>query len=214
MKKVNIIVIGPPGAGKGTQSERISGELGIPHISTGDMLRQHSDLETEHGMARDYMDRGDLVPDKIVYSILDHRLKKRDTENGFVLDGFPRDISQARHLESMEKIDVVISLEVDKNNVIRRLTGRRICDSCGKTFHLDYKPPVKEGVCDKCGSDLVQREDDKKDVIEQRLKKYRDKTLPLKEFYRKKGVLRKVDGNKDIEAVWNDIKEMIEEFLR
>ncbi len=209
----NIVVLGPPGAGKGTQCEKISETYDIPHISTGKMLREHKDLETEHGTARDYMEKGDLVPDRVVYRILDHRLEKNDTKQGFVLDGFPRDMEQAKHLEERRELDLVISLEVDQEEIMVRLTGRRVCEDCGESFHIKFRPPEEEKVCDECGGDLIHRDDDKREVIEERLEEYRNKTLPLKEFYNDKDLLEEVDGNGSIEEVWKKTRQTLEETL-
>lgn len=209
MGKKKIAVLGPPGAGKGTQSEKVSEYLSVPHISTGDILRNHKDLETEHGKAKDFMDKGELVPDKLVFELLDHRLSKKDVENGFVLDGFPRDKDQAEHMEELGGLNLLVDLEVDDEVLVKRLSGRRVCEKCGETYHIRYNPPEKEGVCGSCGNSLTHREDDKPEVIRERLKQYHKKTEPLVKFYKEKDVLEKVDGSKSIEKVWEEVKEVL-----
>jgi len=215
---LRLIVFGPPGAGKGTQAERIAKKLGIPHVATGDVLREAVAKKTELGVkARGYMERGELVPDGIVVGIVEERLRRPDCEKGFVLDGFPRTLGQAEALDEMlEKlgtsIDVVINLETSEEEIIKRLSNRRTCRVCGAVYHLIFNPPKSPGRCDRCGGELYQREDDKEEVIKRRLKIYRVQTKPVIEYYREKSVLRTIDGNKSIEDVSRSIGELLEKL--
>ena len=197
---MNLILLGPPGAGKGTQAKRLVELLGIPQISTGDMLRAAVADRTELGLkAREFMDAGKLVPDEVVIGLVEDRLEKEDCKNGFMLDGFPRTGAQAETLTEMlnrktRSIDSVILLDVDDEDLVLRITGRRTCGSCGAIYHLTYSPPAEEGVC-KCGSkDLQQREDDNEITVRQRLKTYHAQTAPLISFYETRGVLKRIAG--------------------
>ena len=205
-----ITVLGPPGAGKGTQCQKIADYLDVPHISTGEMLRKHKDLETEHGKASDYMDRGEYVPDRLIFRILDRRLEKPDAEEGFVLDGFPRDMDQVEHLEKRGGVELVLMIDIDEEEAVRRLSGRRSCQNCGTSFHTEFDPPEEEGVCDRCGGELVQRDDDRPEVIRERFEEYQEKTVPVIEHYREEETAIAVNGSKRIEEVWNDIKRILE----
>ncbi|MBR3870419.1 MAG: adenylate kinase [Clostridia bacterium] len=189
---MRLILLGAPGAGKGTQAERISEKYNIPTVSTGNLLRAAVAAGTELGMkAKSYMDSGSLVPDELVVSLLAERIAEDDCKNGFILDGFPRSVRQAEVLEEMGvTVDKVLSLEVTDENIIARLAGRRACLKCGATYHIESKPPVKEGVCDKCGAELIIRDDDKVETIQKRLETFHSQTEPLKDFYGKKGILR------------------------
>ncbi|MDQ0256026.1 adenylate kinase [Evansella vedderi] len=212
---MNLILMGLPGAGKGTQAEKIVEKYGIPHISTGDMFRSAIKNGTELGLkAKAFMDEGNLVPDEVTVGIVRERLSKDDCKNGFLLDGFPRTVAQADALEEMlqglgRKIDHVLYIEVPKEDLFKRLTGRWICPTCGATYHEIYNPPKVSGKCDKDGSDLIQREDDKPETVGKRLEVNLEQTQPLVDFYTDKGYLRKLDGNKEINEVFEDIDGII-----
>jgi len=207
MKK-NIVILGPPGAGKGTQATKIANHYDIPHISTGEILRNNKDMETEYGTPRDYIDDGEFVPDELMLAILQKRLEEPDTKEGFVLDGFPRNLKQAEMMEEIADITLTLYLEVSEDNILERLTGRRRCVECGATYHIDYDPP-RNGACDNCGGKLIQRKDDRKEVVMKRLETYEEETHPMVEMYREEGVLREVDGNPSIKEVWERIKTIL-----
>lgn len=214
-EEMKIIMLGAPGAGKGTQAKMIAENYKIPHISTGDMFRLNIKNGTELGMeAKKYMDQGLLVPDELTVRIFLDRVAQDDCKNGYVLDGFPRTIPQAQVLEDAldklgDKIDYAIDVEVPDENIIRRMGGRRACTSCGATYHIEHVPPKKEGICDACGQELVLRDDDKPETVEKRLRVYQEQTAPLLEFYTAKGVLRSVDGTKDMKDVFKEITEIL-----
>lgn len=207
--------MGPPGAGKGTQAERIVEAFGIPHISTGDAFRLAMSQGTPLGVqAKSFVDQGLLVPDEITNGIVKERLEKPDCDKGFLLDGFPRTIAQAEALDKMlssmgKRIDHVINLKVDRSLLLDRLTGRRICKSCGATYHVLFNPPKKESVCDKCSGQLYQRSDDTEEKVGTRLDEYTNKTAPLLEYYANKGLLREVDGQQDIDEVTAAIASLL-----
>jgi len=212
---MNLILLGPPGAGKGTQAKIIMDKYGIPQISTGDMLREAVAKGTELGKkAKEYMTQGKLVPDEIVIGIVKERLKQKDCEKGFILDGFPRTLAQAEALDRImgemgKKIDAVINVNVPEEEVVRRIAYRRTCRNCGAIYHLIYNPPKKPGICDKCGGELYQREDDKEETVRERYRVYKKNTEPLIEYYKKKGILFDVDGTKDIEGVKREILDIL-----
>lgn len=197
---MNLILLGAPGAGKGTQAEKICEKLSIPAISTGNMLREAMANGTEMGLqAKSFIDAGKLVPDEVVIGIIRERLAAEDCRNGFILDGFPRTIPQAEALDNMGvRIDKVIDIEVSDEKIAARLSGRRVCLKCGATYHTEYKKPKTEGVCDVCGDELVQRKDDMPETVLDRLKTYHEQTEPLKGYYEKKGILRVVEGQEDV----------------
>ena len=197
---MNLILLGAPGAGKGTQAEKICEKLSIPAISTGNMLREAMANGTEMGLkAKSFIDAGKLVPDEVVIGIINERLKADDCKNGFILDGFPRTIPQAEALDNMGvRIDRVIDIEVPDDKIASRLSGRRVCMKCGATYHTAYKKPKQEGICDVCGEKLVQRKDDMPETVLDRLKTYHEQTEPLKGFYEKKGILRVVEGQEEV----------------
>ncbi|MBR5406754.1 MAG: adenylate kinase [Lachnospiraceae bacterium] len=205
---MKIIMLGAPGAGKGTQAKMLAEKYGIPHVSTGDIFRANIKEQTELGMeAKKYMDQGLLVPDELTVKILLDRVAKDDCKNGYVLDGFPRTIPQAEVLDKAvaelgESIDYAINVDVKDENIIRRMSGRRACLKCGATYHIEHIPPKQEGICDKCGSELVLRDDDKPETVEKRLKVYHEQTQPLIDFYSKKGILKEVDGSQDMKDVF------------
>ena len=205
---MKIIMLGAPGAGKGTQAKMIAEKFQIPHVSTGDIFRANIKNGTELGKeAKKYMDQGQLVPDELTVKILLDRVAQADCANGYVLDGFPRTIPQAEVLDEAlsklgEKIDFAINVDVPDENIVRRMSGRRACLSCGATYHIEHIPPKKEGICDVCGQPLVLRDDDKPETVLNRLKVYHDQTQPLIDFYSKKGVLQSVDGTVDQKVVF------------
>ena len=213
---MKIIMLGAPGAGKGTQAKMIAAKYQIPHISTGDIFRANIKNGTELGMeAKKYMDQGQLVPDELTVKILLDRVAQPDCSEGYVLDGFPRTIPQAEVLDSaLEKlgdsIDFAIDVDVPDENIVRRMSGRRACLSCGATYHIEHIPPKQEGVCDTCGQPLVLRDDDKPETVLKRLKVYHEQTQPLIDFYTKKGVLRSVDGTVDMNDVFEAIVNVLE----
>ena len=197
---MNIIFLGAPGAGKGTQAEVVSEKLNIPSVSTGNILKAAVKNGTKIGLeAKSYMDKGALVPDEVVIGIIKERLDEDDCKNGFILDGFPRTVAQAQALDKMGvKIDKVIEIVVPDEMIKQRLSGRRACMNCGATYHVDFKPTAKEGICDKCGNEIVQRDDDKPETIEKRLKVYYEQTAPLKGYYEAQGKLVSVEGQSDV----------------
>lgn len=197
---MNLILLGAPGAGKGTQAENICEKLSIPAVSTGNMLREAMANGTEMGLkAKSFIDAGKLVPDEVVIGIINERLKQDDCQNGFILDGFPRTIPQAEALDEMGvRIDRVIDIEVPDEKIASRLSGRRVCLKCGATYHTEFKKPKADGVCDACGDALVQRKDDMPETVLDRLKTYHEQTEPLKGFYEKKGILRVVEGQEEV----------------
>lgn len=208
---MKIIMLGAPGAGKGTQAKQIAAKYEIPHISTGDIFRANIKEGTALGMeAKSYMDKGQLVPDELTVKILLDRVAKDDCKNGYVLDGFPRTIPQADVLDEAvtklgEKIDFAINVDVPDENIIRRMSGRRACLKCGATYHVVSIPPKKEGICDACGEELVIRDDDKEETVKARLEAYHKQTQPLIDYYNNKGILKEVDGTKDMNDVFADI---------
>lgn len=213
-----IILLGPPGAGKGTQAEKIIKEYQLAYVSTGDILRSAVREQTNLGRkAKQYMDQGQLVPDELVVAIVKDRLADPDCAKGALLDGFPRTVAQADFLEKALpetgiKIDKVLSIEVDEEELIERLTGRRVCSECGANFHLKFKPPKVRNVCDLCGGDLYQRDDDTFETVKERLEVYRKQTEPLIAYYEEKGLLSPIDGNQDIDAVNDQVNIILEKI--
>ena len=207
--------MGLPGAGKGTQAEQIVDKYEIPHISTGDMFRSAIKEGTDLGLqAKSFMDKGELVPDEVTIGIVRERLSKDDCERGFLLDGFPRTVPQAEALETIlsdlnREIDFVINIDVEKELLMERLTGRRICKSCGSTYHLVFNPPATEGVCDRCNGELYQRADDNEETVQNRLEVNLKQTKPLLDFYETKGYLRNINGQQDIRKVFADLDELL-----
>ena len=214
---MKIIMLGAPGAGKGTQAKMIADKYQIPHISTGDIFRSNIKEGTELGKeAKTYMDKGLLVPDELTVKILLDRVAKDDCKNGYVLDGFPRTIPQAEVLDEAlaklnDKIDYAIDVDVPDENIIRRMSGRRACLACGATYHIEHIPPKTEGICDRCGKELVQRDDDKEETVKNRLNVYHEQTQPLIEYYTKKGILKTVDGTVDMKDVFAAIVKILGE---
>lgn len=208
---IRLILLGAPGAGKGTQAEILSRELGIPTISTGNILRAAVKAGTEVGLrAKAFMDAGKLVPDEVIIGIISERLAQPDCANGYILDGVPRTIPQAETMEKMGvKIDCALSIEVEDEVIIRRMSGRRTCRNCSQTFHVESNPPKKEGVCDFCGGELHIREDDKPETVRSRLDTFHRETEPLKDFYAKRGLLRSVDNRPSIEATTAEIRKAL-----
>ena len=208
---MNIVLLGPPGAGKGTQGVVLSKSYQIPHISTGDILREAVKKETPLGkLAKTFMDSGELVPDEVVVGMVVDSLGQDDTKKGYILDGFPRTLKQAEELDAAlnkisSGIDMALYFEIPENIAIDRLTGRRVCKSCGANFHIKNIPPKKEGVCDKCGAELFQRPDDKLETVKNRLKVYELQTRPLIEYYTKKGILKKVSGALDVKDLFKEL---------
>lgn len=213
---MKIIMLGAPGAGKGTQAKRIAAKYGIPHISTGDIFRANIKNGTELGQkAKVYMDQGLLVPDELVVDLIMDRFTEPDCVKGYVLDGFPRTIPQAKALDDAlakngEAVEYAIDVDVPDENIISRMFGRRACVGCGATYHLVTIPPKKEGICDTCGGELILRDDDKPETVQKRLKVYHDQTQPLIEYYKSKGILKTVDGTNDPETTFNDVVAIIE----
>ena len=207
-----ILLLGPPGAGKGTQSANLVEEFGIEHVTTGDALRSNkdmdiSDLDTEYDTPGEYMDRGELVPDEVVNAIVEKALTSAD---GFVLDGYPRNMDQARELEGMTNLDVILSLSVSESELIDRLTGRRVCDDCGTNYHVEFDQPETEGVCDECGGELIQREDDTEEAVRNRLDVFDENTPPVIEYYSGNDEFVEIDGEQSLSAVWEDIRDAVE----
>lgn len=205
---MKIVLLGPPGAGKGTQAKQICNSYSIPHISTGDMFRKNISEKTELGIkAKGYMDKGLLVPDALTISIVKDRLGEDDCKNGFLLDGFPRTVEQAEafNLFLGEKIDAALLIQVPRESILDRMTGRRVCPVCGASYHLKFNPPKIDNKCDNCGSTLIQRKDDNEETVKDRIDVYYKQTEPLANFYKSAGVLCTVDGSHDIKVVFNDI---------
>jgi len=213
---VKIVMLGAPGAGKGTQAKKIADKWQVPHISTGDIFRANIKNGTELGnKAKSFMDQGLLVPDELVVDLVVDRVKQEDCANGYVLDGFPRTIPQAAALDKAlaaigGKIDFAINVEVPDENIINRMSGRRACVACGATYHLVHIPTKVEGICDRCGAELILREDDKPETVKKRLDVYHEQTQPLIDYYTKQGVLEEVDGTKDMEEVFAAIVKVLE----
>ena len=212
---IGLVLFGAPGAGKGTQAKKITAEFGIPQISTGDLLRAEVKSGTQLGReARKYMDSGALVPDAVILEMIGARLQKGDTNNGFILDGFPRTIPQAEGLGNMlESLDrmltQVISIEVPFDKLITRITGRRLCSQCGADFNVAFRPPRREGICDLCGGKLIQRDDDQEETVRNRLDVFQEQTAPLLAYYENQNLVQRVDGDRDVNAVFADIAEIL-----
>lgn len=211
---MRIILLGPPGAGKGTQAKSIVEKYGIPHISTGDIFRKNISEGTELGnKAKDYMDKGLLVPDELVVDLVKSRLDEDDCEKGFLLDGFPRTVAQADALNSVlsedNKLDKVVNIEVNKEALVKRITGRRMCRDCGAAFHVEFNPAKEADKCDLCGGELYQRNDDTEETVGKRIEVYFEQTMPLVEFYTNQKILVTIDGQQDIKKVFEDIVEAL-----
>jgi adenylate kinase len=211
MSAKHILLLGAPGAGKGTQSKRLADEYDLEHVTTGDALRANkdmdiSDMDTEYDTPRAYMEAGELVPDDVVNAIVAEAL---DSADGYVLDGYPRNLSQAEELADMTDLDAVVFLDVSEEELVDRLTGRRVCDECGANYHVEFSPPAEEGVCDECGGDLVQRDDDTEETVRERLRVYEENTEPVVEYYRDEGVLETVDGEGTPDDVFERITDAV-----
>ncbi len=213
---MNLILLGPPGAGKGTQAGKIISKYKIPQISTGDILRAAVREGTELGKeAKSYMNAGKLVPDSVVIGIIRDRLKHSDCANGYLLDGFPRTIAQAEELDKIllamgNKINAVVSVEVPDQEIVNRVSGRRMCKDCGAVYHVTFTPPKTANICDKCGGELYQRDDDKEATIKARLQIYKEQTEPLKKYYNSKNLLKEVEGTGDINKIFNKIESILD----
>jgi adenylate kinase len=214
-----LILMGPPGCGKGTQGKRLEEHYKIPELATGDMLRSAVKNKTPVGVkAKGFMDRGALVPDEVIIGVMRERMGAEDCKNGFILDGFPRTVVQAEALNALlkdlkKKITAAVNLDVADDEVVKRLSGRRSCPSCGATYHITFSPPKKEGRCDKCGAELVQRSDDREDTIRSRLSVYRAQTAPLIDFYDRMGLLKNVDGTGTIDRIFKTVRSLIDKEL-
>ncbi|MBA4394642.1 MAG: adenylate kinase [Desulfobacca sp.] len=212
---MNLILLGPPGAGKGTQAKMMGDTLKVPQISTGDILRAAIKERTPLGLkAKEYMDKGFLVPDEVVVAIIQERLKTADCRDGYILDGFPRTVAQAQALDKVltdinSAIDHVVSIEVNKGELIKRLTGRRTCRQCGRGYHSIFDPPLNLNNCDKCQGDLYQREDDNEDTVRNRLEVYDSQTFPLIQYYKEKNLIRSINGQGGIQQIFDRIKEVL-----
>lgn len=212
---MKIVLLGPPGAGKGTQAKSISNRYSIPHISTGDIFRKNISENTPLGVeAKSYMDNGQLVPDEVTINMVKDRLKQDDCKNGYLLDGFPRTVQQAEALDNFlterkESIDTALLIEVPKEFILERMTGRRVCPSCGASYHVKFNPPTKDGKCDLCGSDVIQRKDDTEETVKERLDVYENQTQPLIDFYKSKKQLSVVDGTQAINEVFENICKIL-----
>lgn len=212
---MKLLIMGRPGAGKGTQAANIKEYYGIPHISTGDMFRAAIKNQTKLGLiVKEYTDKGALVPDEVTIAVVKERLLEEDCKKGFLLDGFPRTIAQAESLESFLKengivLDAVLDVDVPAEILVRRIVGRRICKGCGATYHVEFNTPKKEGICDVCGTKLIQRNDDTLETVQNRLSVYDSQTAPLLEFYKKRNLLKTVDGNQALDKVFEDIKAVL-----
>ncbi|EJN59269.1 adenylate kinase [Halogranum rubrum] len=207
MSDEHVLLLGPPGAGKGTQSKRLAAEFDLEHVTTGDALRANKHVETEHGTPASFMDAGELVPDPVVNEIVKTALEDAD---GYVLDGYPRNLSQVEYLDSVTDLDYVFYLAVPEDELVNRLTGRRVCPDCGANYHVEFNQPAEEGVCDECGADLVQRDDDTEETVRERLRVYHENTEPVVEHYREKGTLVEVEG----EGTPDDVFERIASEVR
>lgn len=212
---MKIVLLGPPGAGKGTQAKSISNRYSIPHISTGDIFRKNISENTPLGIeAKSYMDNGQLVPDEVTINMVKDRLQQDDCKNGYLLDGFPRTVHQADALDSFlternESIDTALLIEVPKEFILERMTGRRVCPSCGASYHIKFNPPTNDGKCDLCGSDVIQRKDDTEETVKERLDVYENQTQPLIDFYKNKKQLSVVDGTQAINEVFESICKIL-----
>ena len=212
---MKIVLLGPPGAGKGTQAKSISNRYSIPHISTGDIFRKNISENTPLGIeAKSYMDNGQLVPDEVTINMVKDRLQQDDCKNGYLLDGFPRTVHQAEALDNFltereESIDTALLIEVPKKFILERMTGRRVCPSCGASYHIKFNPPTNDGKCDLCGSDVIQRKDDTEETVKERLDVYENQTQPLIDFYKNKKQLSVVDGTQAINEVFESICKIL-----
>ncbi|MCX6657614.1 MAG: adenylate kinase [Euryarchaeota archaeon] len=207
---MKLVIFGPPSAGKGTQAQKLSKQYGIPQVATGDLLRKAVADKTPLGLRiKSYLDQGKLGPDEVIVQLIKERVAKPDCKNGFLLDGFPRTMGQAKELERMTDIDLVLSIVVDFEALVERAVGRRTCPKCSAVYHVKFNPPMNEGVCEKCGSELIQRDDDKEDTVRNRLRVYQEQTAPLIEYYRKKGKLVDIDGSGGIDAVYSQMVKAI-----
>jgi adenylate kinase len=215
---MQIVLFGPPGAGKGTQAKFLAEEFNIPHISTGDILRENVKKGTALGMkARSYMDKGELVPDQLLNDLVRSRLEEPDTKKGFLLDGYPRTIPQAKALDEVmddlnRKLSAVVNIDVGTSALVKRLSGRRICKSCGSSYHVAFNPPKVKDTCDTCAGELYQRADDTEEAIKNRLAVYKKQTQPVLDYYKKKGVLVDIDGDTEIEEVKADVIRALEKL--
>ena len=213
---MRIVFLGPPGAGKGTQAETLSKEKKLPHISSGNLLRESVENDTETGKkAQQHINKGQLVPDQIVVDIIRERILKNDCKNGFILDGFPRTLSQAIVLDGMlkdlgNKIDIVFYFAISKESIVLRLSGRRICAICGANYHVKYVPSLKDGICDKCGGKLYQRTDDKLETVLERIKVYNEQTEDLINYYKKNGILKEIESESNVESITENILKVID----
>jgi adenylate kinase len=207
---MKLVIFGPPSAGKGTQAQKLSKKYSVPQIATGDLLREHVAKKTPIGIkVKEILDQGKLGPDDLIVQMIKDRVSQPDCKDGYLLDGFPRTLNQAKHLEKMADIDVVLNIGVDTELLVERAVGRRICPKCASVYHVEFNPPKMEGTCDKCGSQLIQRDDDKEETVRKRLNVYREQTEPLIEYYKKKGKLVDIDGSLGIDGVFEQMVRAI-----
>jgi len=211
MADPHILILGAPGAGKGTQSTRLADHYDIEHVTTGDALRARKDMETEWGTPREYMEAGELVPDPVVNAIVEAAVADAD---GFVLDGYPRNVEQADHLADITDLDVVLLLDVAREELIDRLTGRRVCSGCGANYHVEFDPPDASGVCDECGGELIQRDDDTAETVRERLRVFEENTEPVIEYYEETGGLVRVDGEGTPDEVWDAVRSAVDRGVK
>ncbi len=207
---MKLVIFGPPSAGKGTQAQKLAKKYGIPQVATGDLLREHVAKKTPIGIkVKEILDQGKLGPDDLIVQMIMDRVSQPDCRGGYLLDGFPRTMYQAKRLEKMADIDLVLNIGVDTELLVARAVGRRICPKCAAVYHVEFNPPAKEGICDKCGSQLIQRDDDKEETVRKRLRVYQEQTEPLIDYYRKKGKLMDIDGSLGIDGVFEQMVRAI-----
>lgn len=213
--RMKLVIFGPPSAGKGTQAQKLSKQYGIPQVATGDLLRKAVADKTPLGLKiKSYLDQGKLGPDEVIVQLIKERVAKPDCKKGFLLDGFPRTMGQAKELERMTDTDLVLSIVVDFESLVERAVGRRTCPKCSAVYHIKFNPPMNEGICEKCGAELIQRDDDKEETVRNRLKVYQEQTAPLIEYYRKKGKLVDIDGSGGIDAVFGQMVDAISQLKK